>query len=125
MQQIALYLTPALIFPILLLVGILCFFCYYWYSVWPGTLNRKGFQTAAPIRFAGTCHPMKRKDVLPVLVLTAVYAATAFFQLGSTKNPQSFAPCGGGETWEVTLSQEIYLTDILYYAGLGTGDYNV
>ena len=133
MQQLALYITPTLIFPVLLLVALCCFIGYYWYVVLPqrqgGSLEwvaaRAGRGRRAPITFAGKCHPMARLDWLLALALTAVYACTAFFQLGSTVNPQSFAGFGQGGSQTVTLSDEIYLTKLMYYTGLGTGDYNV
>ena len=131
MQQLALYITPTLILPVLLLVALCCFIGYYWYVVLPrhgaGALDwiAQRAQGRRLFTFAGKCHPMVRLDWLLALALTAVYACTAFFRLGSTVNPQSFAGFGQGGSQTVTLSEEIYLTKLMYYTGLGTGDYNV
>ncbi len=125
------YLTPAILFPILLLTGLLACFAWYWTA-----LRRRAplYSTLQPgsaagtkprFTFAGRCHPLVRLDALLILGLTVVYAATAFFQLGSTTNPQSFQSFSDGESVEVAFTEPIFVESIFYYTGLGTGDYNV
>ena len=125
------YLTPAILFPILLLTGLLACFAWYWTALRRraplyGTLQPGSAAGTKPrFTFAGRCHPLVRLDALLMLGLTAVYAATAFFQLGSTTNPQSFQSFENGQCVEVTFTQLIYVDSLFYYTGLGTGDYNV
>lgn len=70
MQQLALYITPTLILPVLLLVALCCFIGYYWYVVLPrrgaGALDwiAQRAQGRRLITFAGRCHPMVRRDWL-------------------------------------------------------------
>ena len=35
--------------------------------------------------------PVERRDILPVVVITLIYAAVAFFKLGNLTAPQSFS----------------------------------
>ncbi len=86
----------------------------------------QGPEAARPLTFAGSCHPMERKDRLPVLVITLVYALTAFFQLGALASPTGVYDFAGGEA--VTLRIDggpVYTTGFRYYSGLGTGEYNI
>lgn len=128
-SRIAPYMTIAVIFPILCLVGIICFFIYYRRSMAPrqGTLEwvAQAGAPRRPISFSLKCHPMGRKDALPLLLLTVVYAATAFFQLGSFTNPQSFCQLAAGESATAALKEETTLSRILYYPGLNTGTYTL
>ena len=127
------YLTPAIVFPLVLLVCIFCFFGWYWLMLRRRTNTDALLQLAgetpdlppAPMTFAGRCTPLDRRDRVLMLLLTLVYAATAFFRLGSTTNPQSFQAFSDGETVEVSFSQPIYAASLFYYTGLGTGNYNI
>jgi len=128
MAGLARYITPTLLIPLAVLTAIFCFIGCYWQTVSP----RKGSLEYAPLRprparlsFPAGRHPMERKDALPLLLITAVYAFTAFFQLGSLSAPQSALDLKGGETVELELSQTVYLTKFRYYPGLGTGSYNI
>lgn len=123
------YITFSMVFPVLALGAIAAFFCYYWLAVLPkkGTLEWTVVldPAPAPLSFAAARHPMVKKDALPLLLITLVYAATAFFRLGSFTNPQSFQPMAAGSAVEVALDEEIILSKFLYYPGLGTGTYNL
>ena len=80
----------------------------------------------APLTFAGHCHPMEKKDRLPVLLITLVYAATAFFSLGSTDAPQAFYDFGDGESVTIRIQgAPLDVWGLRSYGGLGTGGYNV
>ena len=130
MAQLARYITPTLIFPVLLAAALAGFIGWYWHT----TVPRRGLAWVASrsqegprptLGFAGKCHPMVRKDYLLALALTAVYACTAFFRLGSTVSPQGWADFADEKPHVVTLSQEVYLTGLMYFTGLGTGSYNL
>ena len=128
-------LRPTLLFPIALLTALFLFFGFYWHSVRePGNIHarilrqtgQEGPSAPRPaFSFAGRCHPLERVDGVLMLLLTLVYAATAFFQLGSLSNPQSFQSFQETKTVEMTFSEPFILSRLSYYPGLGTGDYNV
>ena len=78
------------LFPVLTAAALFCFFLWY-----AGTQRAPLARRLDPERakqrlsFAGTCHPMVKKDALPLLLITLVYACAAFFQAG-------FAPIADG-----------------------------
>ena len=125
------YLSPALFFPVVLLAALLFCFVRYWMALrrcaplYGALIPKDRVETKPRFTFAGHCYPLVRKDALLMLALTAVYAATAFFRLGSTVNPQSFQNFENGQCIEVAFTQPIYVESLFYYTGLGTGDYNV
>ena len=123
------YITPAIIFPVLLLAAIFCFFAYYWYAMCPkeGTLEwiSMASRKPRPFTFAGKRHPMTKKDALPLLLLTAVYAFSAFWSLGSFTAPQSFAQLPAGSSATFSLKEEADITSLMYYTGLNTGAYTL
>lgn len=123
------YVTPAILWPLLCLCGIVCFFVYYWRATAPrkGTLEwiHLASQPRPRLSFSLQRHPMTRTDALPLLLLCVCYAATAFFQLGSVTNPQSFASFAANETATIALAEETTLSRILYYPGLNTGSYTL
>jgi 4-amino-4-deoxy-L-arabinose transferase-like glycosyltransferase len=120
----------ALWFPILAVAGLLCFFAYYVYALTPrkGTLEwiarartgqRRRFTFTAPL------HPMEKKDALPLLLLTAVYAVTAFWSLGSTCAPESWLHLENGEYVTFSSPATFSLGRVEYYTGLWTGSYDL
>lgn len=66
-----------------------------------------------------------RKDILIILAITAVYAFTAFTNLGSTKAPQSFWEAEGENLIVIELEENRDLDRIMFYAGINVGSYNV
>ena len=123
-------LTFAFLFPILTAAGVLCFFAYYIHAMVPrkGTLEwiaRAQRKVSRRFTFSVGVHPMEKKDILPLLLLTAVYAATAFWNLGNTTAPQSFQSFDGPGTVTFSLDREVTLTGLDWYAGLGTGNYSL
>ena len=70
------YLTPAILFPILLLTGLLACFAWYWTALRRraplyGTLQPgSAAETRPRFTFAGHCHPLVRLDALLMLGLT-------------------------------------------------------
>ena len=119
------YLT--LIFPVVTVICLLLFFWYYRRVSMPlaGTTEWITRIIEKP-RFTLTfrCHPMSRQDLLPMLVITLVYAAVAFLRLGSMTNPQSFHRFTKEQnTVVITLSEPTDIGSIMYYPGLWIGSY--
>ena len=75
--------------------------------------------------FVRTLSPMTKKDRLFCLVITLLYAATAFFRLGSLTAPQTTVDFVRMGTVEVELPQTVYSTGFRCFFGLGTGSYHV
>ena len=120
-------MTPA-IFLAALVLAVAFFFLAYYISVLhprPGTLDWIAQAERAPLTFARRRHKLVRKDALPILLITAVYAATAFFQLGSMKAPQDYLDFSGGETWTVQVDGDLPVSRIWMYSSLGTGAYDL
>jgi len=117
------YITPSILFALAVIGCLALFYGRYVLSQGAGLSLRAPAKAKLPgkISFAGTCHPMERADRLPVLLITLVYAATAFFQLGSLSAPTTVHDFGDGESVTITLSRTIYLTKLKYFSGLGTG----
>ena len=67
---------------------------------------------------------LSRKDLLPILLVTLLYACTAFFRLGSTSAPQTFAFMGRQDAL-ITLPEGVYPSRILLYSGVGMGSYEL
>ena len=65
---------------------------------------------------------LSRRDILPLLLVTLLYAFAAFFRLGSTAAPQSFVPMEGQEA-TIELPEGVYPSRILLYPGAGMGSY--
>lgn len=63
-------------------------------------------------------------DVLIVLAITVCYAFTAFFQLGSASDPETFVPMAGRRAL-LTLEGEQPPETIMLYSGVSTGSYTV
>lgn len=119
------YITPSILFAILTLAAILIFLARYALAlhVRPSLTVEEG---ASRLRFAGACHPMERKDRLPLLVITLIYAFTAFFQLGDRKAPTGVYDFAAGAPVTIQVSgSPIYTTGLRYFSGLGTGSYNI
>ena len=98
-------LSPAFTWAILGVTLCVSFFVYYWLCLRPRSRSLEWIAMAEekgrPRRFTLTLphHPMERRDALPVLLLTAVYAVTAFFQLGSFTGPESCVEFQQGDSY--------------------------
>ena len=127
MDQLLTYITPTLLLPIAAIAAVFAFFAYYWSALASrrGTLQWIDRAMLPPLTFRRRRYAMEKKDALPLLLLTAVYAVTAFWGLGSFTNPQSFQSFSHSRTVEFTLSEEINLTRVDYYTGLSTGEYTL
>ncbi|NLT14102.1 MAG: discoidin domain-containing protein [Clostridiales bacterium] len=121
------YLT--LVFPAVTLVCLFLFFRYYLKVTQPlaGTtewimriVNKPQF-TLLHRR-----HPMERRDILPVIIITLLYAAVAFFKLGNMTAPQSFFRFTGEKSSvTVKLAEPVDIGKIMYYSGLWVGYYTL
>ncbi len=123
------YLTPTLLLPIAALAGVFCFFAAYRRAAAPkeGTLEwiSQANEGRQPSRFQAQRHKLTRRDALPMLLLTAVYALSAFWSLGSLAAPETFAQLRAGETVTFSLGEEAEVSRILFYGGLNTGAYTL
>jgi len=61
-------------------------------------------------------------DALWILLLTCLYAAAAFHDLGDTEGPQSFVPMAGESA---VFSLEERPAEIMLYTGVGMGGYRI
>ncbi len=116
------YITPSILFALAVIAFVVWFYARY--ALAQGPLRAR-LSPAAPLpgklTFAGKCHPMEKADRLPVLLITLLYALTAFFQLGNLSAPTTVHDFADGESVTIELSQTIYLTKLKYFSGLGTG----
>ena len=68
--------------------------------------------------------PMERRDILPLFIITALYAVVAFIGLGDMQAPESF--CSFAERGRyaiIELPGETPISRVSYYSGLHTGSY--
>ena len=124
-------LSPAVLWAVLGVVVCALFFRYYWHCLKPRPNSLEWISMSeaeqTPRRMSLTLphHPMERKDLLPLLVLTAVYAFTAFFNLGDTKVPQQYLTFHQGDSHTFTFDQPVTVDQLSYYTCIGTGEYEL
>ncbi|MBP3520772.1 MAG: dolichyl-phosphate-mannose--protein mannosyltransferase, partial [Oscillospiraceae bacterium] len=121
------YIKPPILFALAVLGCIIYFLMRYFMALHnrpTDLLWVKGERK--PLRFAGSCHRIGKKDRIILLLITLLYACTAFFRLGSLSAPQATVDFGSGDTLLVRVKGEPFLAaGIRYFSGLGTGGYNV
>lgn len=118
----------AAIFPVVLIGLIVAFFIKYKREMSPRMGTLEWIQNFDKPKFSldGKSHPMERKDLLPLLIILAVYAIVAFTNLGSTKDPQSFYTFeGDNDSVVIDLGEQKEISSIMYYSGLYPGDYDL
>jgi len=124
-------LSPAFVWAVLGIAVCASFFVYYWFCLRPRPHSLEWIamaeERAKPRRMTLTlpCHPMERRDTLPVLLLTAVYAFTAFFQLGDLHVPQNVVKFHQGDGYEFSYDQPVTVDTVSFYTSLGTGYYTL
>ncbi len=119
------YIKPQIIFALLTLAVILVFLARYALAARASLPTLPGSEEK-PLSFAGTCHPMEKKDRLPLLLISLIYALTAFFQLGDANTPQRYYEFHSNDSFTIQISgAPVYTTGFRYYSGLGTGSYNI
>lgn len=125
------YIYPCLTgmaFALVVLLGIVLFFSAYCSACRPrrGNVEWIALRERRTRRgFSLPLHPMERRDALPLLLITVLYAFSAFFRLGSLSAPQSALDLGDNGSVEIELSEQVYLTKLMYFSNLGTGSYNL
>lgn len=68
----------------------------------------------------------KRIDWICIIAITAVYAALALYNLGSTKSPETlWEPAASGESFYVDLGQSKPLERVNIFGGVGTGKFKL
>ena len=67
---------------------------------------------------------LSRRDALPILLITGLYACTAFFRLGGMRDPQSFVPMAG-QVAILELPEGTAPSSIMLYPGVGMGSYDL
>lgn len=124
-------LSPAFIFALVGLVICVVFFVYYWRCLRPRPHSLEWIamseERAKPRRMSLTLkrHPMERHDILPVLLVTIVYAVTAFFRLGDLSAPQTYTVFQDGDTYTFSYAQPVTVDKVSFYTSLGTGSYTL
>ena len=122
-------LTPAVLFVVLFLGVSIAFFVYYWFAITPrkGTLEWIAMSEAQPRRLTFTLkrHPMERLDILPLLLITVLYACTAFFRLGDMQGIESWVRMSEGENVSFSLAESSDIAEIRFFTGIGTGSYTL
>ena len=121
-------MTLGIFLAALVLAGAIGFFTYYFSALRPrpGTLDWIALAERHPLTLAHPRHPMTRKDALPVLLITVLYALTAFFQLGDMTAPQSYYDFSDGKPYTIEVSgSPLTVSRIWAYSSLGTGGYNL
>ena len=124
-------LSPAFVWAVAGITVCVCFFVYYWWCLLPRPRSLEWIAMAEerskPRRMTLTLphHPMERRDLLPVLALTIVYAFTAFFRLGNLSGPQSVVKFQQGDSCEFSYDQPVTVDKLSYFTSLGTGYYTL
>lgn len=123
------HMEPAGIWAIPALAAVIGFFAYYCWCIKPkrGSLEWVAMAETKkrPLTLTLRRHPMEKKDILPVLLLTVVYAATAFFRLGDFTAPQSYAVFQADTAVTFSFGQVVEVDEISYFTVLGTGHYTL
>ncbi len=122
-------MEPAGLWALPAIAAVVLFFLYFWKVSAPRkhSLEWISMAESRPKRFSLTFqrHPMVRKDLLPVLLITAVYAFTAFFQLGNTHAPQSYQIFQPDTVISFSYEEPVTVDEISYFTVIGTGSYTL
>ncbi|NLT39595.1 MAG: phospholipid carrier-dependent glycosyltransferase [Clostridiales bacterium] len=117
-------------FPAFLIVLIVLYYCGY--SGAAKTLamgqlrSEKGLSERTGFSFARKRFPMERKDVVPLLVLLAVYSVAAFWGLGQRAAPETYFEAGPvRDSCVIDLGSEHWISSISYFSEINTGSYRI
>ncbi|MGI5971758.1 MAG: phospholipid carrier-dependent glycosyltransferase [Oscillospiraceae bacterium] len=117
----------AIIFPVLLLAGIIWFFVRWLRAELSG--GNEGLLLEPG--YGRRLHPdrihfrMDSGDILPVIVITAIMAFVSFLGLGSHEAPESFFRFTDSSSYTIDLKRGRTVTGFEYYTGLWEGKYTV
>jgi hypothetical protein len=121
------YLTIA--FPVITVFCLFLFFRYYRQVSLPAPGTTEWITRIMNIpRFTifYKRHKMERRDILPIVIITAVCAFLSFFRLGDLTAPQSFHRFTQDKlTVYIKLQNPTELGGVVYYSGLWTGSYTL
>lgn len=124
-------LSPAFVFALVGMAIVVAFFVYYWYCLKPRANSLEWIAMSEakfrpkPMSLTLPYTPMERCDWIPLVLVTVVYAITAFFQLGSLSAPESYVKFQQGDAYTFSFSQPVTVDEISYYTALGTGSYRL
>ncbi len=123
------YSYVTFVFPVITVSCLMLFFWYYRRASRPlaGTTEWITWMIEKP-RFTMTFtrHPMERRDLLPIVIITLVCAFLGFFKLGDMTAPQSFYRFEtGSKTVTITLDEPTDIGSLMYYTGLWVGHYDL
>ena len=124
-------LSPAFVWALVGLAICVSFFIYYWHCLRPRPHSLEWIALSEarckPHRMSLTLkrHPFERRDWLPMLLVTIVYAATAFFRLGSFTAPQTYTVFQPDASVTFSYAQPVTVDKVSFYTSLGTGKYTL
>ena len=116
-------------FPIVFLIAavalVLIFFAaYVWLFKKDNPVADEQERETALLSYPRRRFPMEKRDLLPLLLITLIYAAVAYWGLGNKTDPVSFCPfTEKGRYVVVELPEEMPISRVMYYSGLYTGNY--
>ena len=116
-----------IIFPIICIIYIIVVFLKYSRSVLFAKKTPE-IRQSTPLRldFTQFVHPMERRDAAPMIIITVIYAAVAFFMLGNTDSPQSVCHyVDRGRYTDIELTEPTIISRMQYFTGLYTGEYRL
>ena len=122
-------LTITIVFPSVTVFLLALFFLYYMRCSQPLSGTTDWIPMIANMKrlsFISVRHPMEKRDIAPLAVITAVFSFLALFQLGDSVAPQSFFQFTSERMEiEAELDMPVEIGSILYYTGLWTGNYKL
>ncbi|HOV68805.1 MAG TPA: phospholipid carrier-dependent glycosyltransferase, partial [Clostridia bacterium] len=91
------------------------------------TLKAKAANLLAPIMSGKTVFPkLEKKDYINMLVITVIYAAISFVNLGTTVTPQTYwSPTQTQTEAKIELKREAQIGSFLVHHNLGEGRYTI
>ncbi len=135
MKEFLKYLTPTIVYPLVLLCALVLYYVNYLHEKriprideCHGDAGCDDVGTEENRRFSlvNTVCPLEKRDAAIILLITAVYAAVAFWGLGDMKAPLTFYKFDGRDyNVTITLDETRYVGKIMYYTGLYTGEYGI
>ena len=66
-----------------------------------------------------------RRELALLLIICLIYTAAAFYKLGDTDTPQSFAELKSGQMVSIDLGKETEIDGVMYYSWLRAGDFSL
>lgn len=120
-EQKMLPLTFLIIALTLILIFFVLYFALYQKKVLTADIEeRETLKLSYPRRR----FPMEKKDALPLVLITLIYAIVAFWGLGDKVAPTSFCSFGDrGQYVDIELPRDTLVSKLMYYSGLHTGNY--